>query len=205
MLGLRSPSDVFVMDSPLFPDSMTTSWSPAAVADVLSSGFTPTGLSQKPSAQTARNRSLNDAPLATIDILLTFDSRGVSGHPNHVSLFRGAHQWLSGLMADKSGWKCPVELYTLTSTNIVRKYVSMLDAPLTMLKGALGAAGQNNEKKDKGEMPSRLLFVNDLNQWMKGQKAMTKGHKSQMRWFRWGWILVGRYMVVNDLKREKIT
>ena len=31
--------------------------------------------------------------------------------------------------------------------------------------------------------------------------AMTRAHVSQMRWFRWGWIGVSRYMVVNDLGR----
>jgi N-acetylglucosaminylphosphatidylinositol deacetylase len=204
-LGLRSPSDVFVIDSPLFPDSMTTSWSPAAVAAVLSSAFTPVSLSQKPSNQVPRNRNLNDPPLATIDILLTFDSRGVSGHPNHISLFHGAHKWLSGLMADKPGWKCPVELYTLTTTNIARKYASMVDAPLTTFQMTHEATGASKERKGKGDMPNRIVLVNDLHQWNKGQKAMTRGHKSQMRWFRWGWILIGRYMVVNDLKREKIT
>lgn len=205
MLGIRSPSDVFVLDSPQFPDSMTSSWSPTAVAEVLSSAFTSGSLSQKSTSQASRNKTLNDAPLATIDILLTFDSRGVSGHPNHKSLFCGAHEWLSGLMADKPGWKCPVELYTLTTTNIARKYASMLDATVTMLQGALEVAGGRGEGKGKGDMPKRILFVNNLHQWNKGQKAMIRGHKSQMRWFRWGWILVGRYMVVNDLKREKVT
>lgn len=205
MLGIRSPSDVFVLDSPQFPDSMTSSWSPAAVAEVLSLAFTSSSLSHRSPGQVSKNRNLGDAPLATIDILLTFDSRGVSGHPNHKSLFCGAHEWLSALMADKPGWKCPVELYTLTTTNIARKYVSMLDATLTMLQGALETAGGGSEGRGRGDMPKRILFVNDLHQWNKGQKAMIKGHKSQMRWFRWGWILIGRYMVVNDLKREKIT
>ena len=205
MLGIRSPSDVFVLDSPQFPDSMTSAWSPTAVARVLSSAFTPSSLSQKSSSQASKNRDSSDAPLATIDILLTFDSYGISGHPNHKSLFYGAHEWLSALMADKAGWKCPVELYTLTTTNIVRKYVSMLDATITMLQGALKTAGGSSEGKGKGYMPKRILFINDLRQWNQGQKAMINGHKSQMRWFRWGWILIGRYMVVNDLKREKIT
>jgi N-acetylglucosaminylphosphatidylinositol deacetylase len=37
------------------------------------------------------------------------------------------------------------------------------------------------------------------------QQAMTGAHKSQMRWFRWGWVGLSRYMVVNDLKLEKVT
>ena len=53
-------------------------------------------------------------------------------------------------------------------------------------------------------MPRRLLYLSDIQGYRIAQKAMTQAHKSQMRWFRWGWIGVGRYMVVNDLKREKI-
>ena len=32
------------------------------------------------------------------------------------------------------------------------------------------------------------------------QRAMYKCHKSQMRWFRWAWILFSRYMYSNELK-----
>lgn len=178
---------------------MTIPWNPTAVAEVLSTAFNPAGRSPR-----LRNSNANEPPVATIDILLTFDSRGISSHPNHISLYRGAHAWLSALMADKSGWACPVELYTLTTTNILRKYISFLDAPVTMLLGALGAPGKG--KNCVGEKaPPRLLFVNDFMQWRKSQQAMTRGHKSQMRWFRWGWVVLGRYMVVNDLKRQKIT
>lgn len=206
ILGLRSPADVFVLDSPSFPDSMTSLWDPTEVAKVLSSAFTSAGSSQNPQKGIASKKmKSNDPPLVTIDILLTFDSRGVSNHPNHISLYRGARAWLTALMAHKSGWRCPVELYTLSTTNIFRKYITFLDAPGTMLLGALHAARGNKKRKaEGGRMPQRILFVSDLTQWRKGQKAMTTGHQSQMRWFRWGWIGVGRYMVVNDLKREDI-
>ncbi len=59
------------------------------------------------------------------------------------------------------------------------------------------------QRKKKEEPPS-LLYVSDFGQWRTGQNAMVKAHKSQMRWFRWGWIGIGRYMAVNDLKREII-
>lgn len=174
---------------------MTVTWNDTAVAGVLSAAFRLRNCSNR-----------DEPPVATIDILLTFDSKGISSHPNHTSLYRGARVWLTALMADKSGWACPVELYTLTTTNLLRKYMSFLDAPVTMLIGMLGAVGGKGKKVAGGEKapPSRILFVNDFTQLRKAQRAMTTGHKSQMRWFRWGWIGVGRYMVVNDLKRQKI-
>lgn len=78
----------------------------------------------------------------------------------------------------------------------------MLDAPVTMLLGVLRSAGGKKQGKDGG--PKRMLFVSDPWQWMQGQKAMVRGHRSQMRWFRWGWVGVGRYMVVNEVRREEV-
>lgn len=184
---------------------MTATWNATAVAGVLSAAFAPA--SSSPASQLKNSSNSDKPPVATIDILLTFDSKGISSHPNHTSLYRGARAWLGALMADKSGWACPVELYTLTTTNLLRKYMSFLDAPVTMLTGVLGAVGRKGASKVAGGEkvpPSRILFVNDFMQLRKAQRAMTMGHKSQMRWFRWGWIGVGRYMVVNDLKRQKI-
>ena len=53
--------------------------------------------------------------------------------------------------------------------------------------------------------PSPLLFMSGLEEVRIAQKAMTTAHKSQMKWFRWGWIGLSRYMAVNDLKLEKVT
>ena len=195
-LGLRSESDVLVLEDSRFPDSMTTSWPTDAIAKILSSAFSP-------AVSGSSKTSKDDAPNATIDALLTFDTFGISSHPNHISLYHGARSWLSGLMTGKSGWRCPVDLYTLTTTNVVRKYIGFFDAPGTMLIG--GWRGKELSKKSKREQPPSLLFISGFGEWRKGQDAMVKGHKSQMRWFRWGWIAVGRYMMVNDLKRETIT
>ncbi|KAL8865840.1 MAG: hypothetical protein Q9174_006665 [Haloplaca sp. 1 TL-2023] len=196
MLGLRSRNDVLVLDSPDFVDGMNIKWDVEKVADILRQAF---------SQQEQRNEnSSKDAPTTSINVLITFDRFGVSGHPNHVSLFHGAKAWLSGMMKEKQGWRCPVDLYTLTSTSIARKYISFLDAPMTMLLGFFGGVKASRSSSSKGEGRRQALFISDIRQWRQGQKAMTKAHKSQMRWFRWGWITFGRYMVVNDLKRETI-
>ena len=106
-------------------------------------------------------------------------------------------------MASKSGWACPVELYVLNTTSLVRKYIGIFDAPTTLIFGVIRSVG-GKKKVGKGQGPRRILFISDPWQWMKGQKAMVQGHASQMRWFRWGWVGLGRYMVVNDLRREEI-
>jgi len=59
-------------------------------------------------------------------------------------------------------------------------------------------------RKQMGDHPSPLLFLSGPQEVRTAQKAMTTAHKSQMRWFRWGWIGLSRYMVVNDLKLEVV-
>lgn len=221
-LGLRSESDVFVVDNPArFPDSMSKTWAESDIASLLASAFAPniSSASSTPPANGSSSRRKQktsadtDAPFATIDVLLTFDKHGVSNHPNHRSLYYGSLAFLRTLMKGKTGYSCPVTLYTLRTTNILRKYAGVLDAPVTMFVGAvsnlrevLGGSKGSKSKSNAGSAaaPGRLLFVSNVNQWLRAQGAMTKAHKSQMVWFRWGWISIGRYMVVNDLKKEKI-
>ncbi|KAE8377308.1 putative deacetylase LmbE-like domain-containing protein [Aspergillus bertholletiae] len=207
-LGLRSESDVLVIDDPSrFPDSMSATWSESDVSSLLASAFAPEMGAAAQSGSRKRGASADKPPVATIDVLLTFDRRGISNHPNHRSLYHGAVHFLRALMKDKSGYTCPVSLYTLTTTNILRKYIGVLDAPLSMARGAIdallskvmGSAGVSKE-----DTPARLLFVSTVGEWMTAQSAMVKAHKSQMVWFRYGWITLGRYMAVNDLKREKV-
>ena len=169
-----------------FPDSMTATWDAKQISNLLTKAFAP-AMAQKPSSA---------APNATIDVLVTFDRHGVSSHPNHISLYHGSRAFLSSLMKGRAGWECPVSLYTLTSTLVVRKYISILDSVTTLLHiFAL--------RKKQWDPPTPLLFVSSPGQYRTAQKAMTKAHVSQMRWFRWGWIAFSRYMLINDLKLEK--
>ncbi|PGH11877.1 hypothetical protein AJ80_06942 [Polytolypa hystricis UAMH7299] len=228
-LGLRNESDVFVVEDPSrFPDSMTAEWSATDISTLLAFAFAPEISSSPPppsssSSPTSTRRTTttstngsttpsNAAPTATIDILLTFDAHGVSNHPNHRSLYHGARAFLQALMKGKSGYACPVTLYSLTTTSMFRKYLFVFDSPITMLHGAIGSlftsgplsGGRSSSSKKKDALARRLLFVSGIAEWMKAWNAMVSAHKSQMVWFRWGWITVGRYMVVNDLKREQI-
>jgi len=224
-LGIRNASDVFVMDDPArFEDSMTKNWSPADISALLASAFAPELVNLRSSASLSsatRNTAGNGAatqrqqnresgsdgpPKATIDVILTFDQEGVSNHPNHRSLYHGAVLFLKNLMKDKLGYSCPVALYTLTTTNVVRKYIGVFDSLFSLFLGALSNILDRDfrsEAKQHGYF-KQLLFINSIPQWLQARRAMVDGHKSQMVWFRWGWIAISRYMVVNDLKREKV-
>ncbi|OTA23971.1 hypothetical protein BTJ68_12070 [Hortaea werneckii EXF-2000] len=187
LLGVRTSEHVVVVEDEKLPDSMETKWDPKLIASILTRYFAPKMMST-PSTT---------APLANIDAIVTFDTGGVSGHPNHISLFHGASLFLRNLMHRHAGWESPVKLYTLTSVNMFRKYSSILDSIMTIITCIW-------RTKERSEFPTPLLVVSGPGGVRKAQRAMTTAHESQMRWFRWGWIGVSRYMVVNDLKREKV-
>ncbi|KIH87712.1 N-acetylglucosaminylphosphatidylinositol deacetylase [Sporothrix brasiliensis 5110] len=196
-LGLRHEDDVFVVDSPDFPDSMTTEWDSQTIATLLASAFTPPG----PGAP-------DQPPAATIDVLLTFDDRGVSGHPNHISLYRGARRFVASLVQGKPGWRPPVDLYTLTTVSLLRKYTWVFDLLPTVVSWGLRLGSKGTSAAKIKEHPPALVYLADLNPTATGGglgtawRAMTTAHQSQMVWFRYGWIALSRYMVMNDLQLQ---
>ncbi|KAK8061086.1 deacetylase LmbE-like domain-containing protein [Apiospora hydei] len=214
LLGLRDEDDAFVVDDPDFRDSITETWDTDKVATLLSAAFAP---------QLSRQQAASaQPPMASIDVLLTFDAGGVSAHPNHISLYHGARRFISALTAGKPGYACPVDLYTLTTVGFVRKYCGFLDVFATIFSATLGAGanmaasatsgfGGNNKrdlknKSDKGN-PGLLVAATGLlggrESAATARQAMTQAHKSQMVWFRWGWITMSRYMYLNELRLEK--
>ena len=175
---------------------MTKHWDEEKIADLLSDAFAPQTASR-------RSRSKDSSSQANIDVLITFDAAGVSSHPNHTSLYHGARAFLRRLLKGKSGGTSNVALYTLTSVNMARKYGWISDVFATMLLWAL-----QGKSPDKAH-PGALLFMNGLGGsegavLKTGWKAMTEAHASQMRWFRYGWIALSRYMVINDLRLENV-
>ncbi|KAI1803165.1 LmbE-like protein [Daldinia bambusicola] len=203
LLGLAREDDVLVYESPDFPDSMTTTWEANKISALLTSAFAP-----RPSAQKSSSSDSLTAPNATIDALLTFDSRGISSHPNHVSLYHGARAFVSSLTRGKPGWASPVDLYTLTTVGLPRKYAGFLDVFATAASLALAGPGAAGKKSDRGN-PSVLVSVSALaggarESYGAARRAMTEAHRSQMVWFRWGWIAMSRYMYINDLRLERV-
>lgn len=218
-LGLRKREDVFILDDPSrFKDGMKEHWDETEIAKVLAQAFAPDALvpepGEKKSKKQQKAQNSSEGPRTTIDALVTFDKHGVSSHPNHIALYNGARVFLQNLMREHKGYACPVDLYTLSSVSILRKYSFVLDILPTYFVGIVSdvIAGVSGKKKvsqkkkgiSKGSKGDRVLFVSDITKYLKARDAMVNGHKSQMAWFRWGWISIGRYMVVNDLKREDI-
>jgi N-acetylglucosaminylphosphatidylinositol deacetylase len=192
ILGLSSTSDVTILeDHARFPDSMNTPWDPKHIADELSQKFSP-------SLQHGKKLDIGDSPPSSptasdIDVLITFDNRGISSHANHISLYYGALKWLQGV--DPSG--NTIAMYSLTSANVFQKYISLFDAPFSILRVILLGTSGNGQ-----EPPETLFFLSGVSGYRAAQRAMTEGHKSQMLWFRYGWLGLSRYVSMNDLVRQ---
>jgi N-acetylglucosaminylphosphatidylinositol deacetylase len=113
--------------------------------------------------------------------LLTFDADGISGHANHRALYHAAV-----LTKQRSAR----DVYVLQSLPVWRKYAGYIDALVTYL----GARFTSEENK------SRLVkIVSSKQEIATTRAAMTDAHVSQMKWFRYGWIYLSRYMIANDL------
>ncbi|XP_043818294.1 N-acetylglucosaminyl-phosphatidylinositol de-N-acetylase [Dromiciops gliroides] len=152
VLGIP-PSSVTIIDHRHLPDDPNVRWNPELLATLL----------------------LRHIKANHIDLVVTFDTGGVSGHANHIALY-SALRFLHSM--DKLPKGCSV--LTLESVNVLRKYLSILDLPFTWLQ------------------PRDILFVLTPKEAEQAKKAMFC-HKSQLLWFRHLYILFSRYMVINSL------
>lgn len=175
MLGIpSSPHAVTCVEHIDLPDSMSKLWPAPIISSVMI-------------------KTLSSTP--GVDTLITFDESGVSNHPNHISLLEGAREYIRSVPHPH-----PLLLYTLSSVNLPRKYASIFDGITTLLqRWMVRGEGWGGEGA-----PNNVLFVNGWEEYRRAQRAMVHGHESQMRWFRWGWIVLSRYLVINDLKLEEV-
>ncbi|XP_008548669.1 N-acetylglucosaminyl-phosphatidylinositol de-N-acetylase [Microplitis demolitor] len=109
-----------------------------------------------------------------MNAVVTFDKRGVSGHKNHISLY---YAIASLCIENKIPSYC--KLYILESVNIIRKYVQLLDLPISLLT-------------------SSYWYLVTYEQRQVIHSAM-KAHKSQYVWFRKLYMMFSRYTFINTL------
>ncbi|XP_038614774.1 N-acetylglucosaminyl-phosphatidylinositol de-N-acetylase [Tachyglossus aculeatus] len=153
VLGI-SPSDVTVIDHRDLPDNPAVQWDTQLVASIL----------------------LRHIEADRVDLVVTFDAGGVSGHANHISLY-SAVRYLH--MEGKLPRGC--RILTLESVNVVRKYISFLDLPFTWLQ------------------TQDVLFILTQEERERAKRAMLC-HHSQLLWFRHLYLHFSRYMVMNSLR-----
>ncbi|KAG8590603.1 hypothetical protein GDO81_006807 [Engystomops pustulosus] len=151
-LGI-APSDVTLIDHSDLPDSPTVKWDERLLSSLI----------------------LHHIKEKNVDLVITFDESGVSGHSNHISLYRAIRSLHSSGQLPEG---CSVLL--LESVNIFRKYISVLDLPLSRFSGP------------------DVLVISSGSQYQQGKEAMQQ-HQSQLLWFRHVYLFFSRYMMINSL------
>lgn len=126
-----------------------------------------------------------------VDLWLTFDEAGVSNHVNHKSLFHAVKATGAPMLALKS-WSVPIKYSSVMYTN--------WELMLKFVRYGLSSCPQlhyfNGLIRDRSE---NIIIHADLPSLLLGTAAMSNAHRSQMVWFRWGWLAFSRYMNTNEL------
>ena len=107
------------VDDPRLQDGPKERWDPSAVAEKIAR-FVEEKLS--------RSNHLT---------IVTFDSYGVSGHPNHGACLEGVKEYLRVLSRKQQGLRRTVQAWELESVGLARKYSFLLDPLFVWIAGLL--------------------------------------------------------------------
>ncbi|KAI4295752.1 hypothetical protein L6164_035763 [Bauhinia variegata] len=118
----------------------------------------------------------------SIDMIITFDNYGVSGHCNH----RDVHYGVRKLLHDTS--QRDIEAWELVSTNILRKYSGPVDVWLSMCFSILHKNGTMQCFVNKHPRRSFLAMAQHSSQWV---------------WFRKLFVALSSYTYMNTLRKIK--
>ncbi|XP_042503549.1 N-acetylglucosaminyl-phosphatidylinositol de-N-acetylase-like isoform X2 [Macadamia integrifolia] len=119
----------------------------------------------------------------SIDLIITFDYYGVSGHKNHRDVHHGVR------MALYENSQTNIEAWELISTNIMRKYSGPVDIWLSILCAFFYPRGE--------------MFCL-LNQYPNKSFLAMAQHRSQWVWFRKLFVSLSSYTYVNTLRKISI-
>ncbi|XP_072516610.1 N-acetylglucosaminyl-phosphatidylinositol de-N-acetylase [Salminus brasiliensis] len=112
----------------------------------------------------------------SINLVLTFDEGGVSGHANHVAIYRALSHLASARRIPEG-----CQVLTLHTVSILRKYLSIFELPISWLFS-----------------PSFCCVIGPK-EYKRAKEAMLR-HRSQLLWFRRLYMLFSRYMFINTFR-----
>ncbi|NXE20410.1 PIGL acetylase, partial [Ardeotis kori] len=158
LLGIPA-SDVTVVDHRDLPDNPAVEWDTQLLATFV----------------------LKHIEANNINLVVTFDAGGVSGHANHISLYAALRYKYCCFEIFILFLSLGCHVLVLESVNLFRKYISMLDVPFSCL------------------LPRDALFILTEEETEQARRAM-RCHRSQLLWFRHIYMLFSRYMVINSLR-----
>jgi N-acetylglucosaminylphosphatidylinositol deacetylase len=210
VLGLAADR-VAVVDRPELQDGMRNSWPAEAVAAAVQGHL---------QQQQQQQQSGRGGGGCAADVVVTFDEGGVSGHPNHVSVYRGVQAWAAGAgggggaggegggegkkgqAAASASSRCPC--YALETVPVYRKFLGVLDVPVSVaihaLRGGGGGGGSGGGEKAAASPPPRVVLFGGWRSLLLSHAAM-QAHRSQYVWFRRLFVVFSRYTTLNTLRR----
>ncbi|XP_061904201.1 N-acetylglucosaminyl-phosphatidylinositol de-N-acetylase [Entelurus aequoreus] len=112
----------------------------------------------------------------SVNMVLTFDGRGVSGHANHISIYKAVRHLV---YTDQVPNDCC--FLSLGTVGLLRKYVSFLELPFSWL------------------LPSSLCCMIGSDGYSQCKAAMLC-HRTQLVWFRYLYVTFSRYMYINTFQ-----
>ncbi|KAF8438121.1 LmbE-like protein [Boletus edulis BED1] len=164
----------WVVDHPMLQDNMTLEWDASVIAVVI-------------------------APYVVdnhITTILTFDTQGISSHPNHYSLPFGAWDLANILRAkapEPTSFSVP-RVFSLVTVPLLSKYAGVL-APLSSRMNMILQRVLNRFTQSDGNQ--QAVFTSGFTQYVTAVRAMQK-HTTQLEWFRYLYVTFSRYMWIND-------
>ncbi|EGW30943.1 uncharacterized protein SPAPADRAFT_141689 [Spathaspora passalidarum NRRL Y-27907] len=174
ILGVQ---DVTVLN---YPDGMNETWALSDIRQSLKENVKP--VEGKPT------------------VLITFDEGGVSSHANHIALYHGTKSYFK-----RNGNATSTRLLVLKSVNFWEKYSFTLLTDVELFVDHLSSFISKvvnfniNVSFFTAAPSSSIKIYSDLNMLSVSYAAMCYGHFSQMVWFRYGWLLLSRYLTFNHL------
>ncbi|WWC60609.1 uncharacterized protein I303_103183 [Kwoniella dejecticola CBS 10117] len=177
-----------IIDHPDLQDSMTAEWDPALILSIV-------------------EKHLSTSPA---DVVITFDERGISNHPNHIAISEA----LSSSTRSTQNSLSSIKVLHLRSPAILPKftgplypiYLQVHSTVLDILNSNryAGTDDTNDSKRSAGHSGGRhdgsrsVIVISNPSEWLTGIRAMM-AHESQLVWFRWLYISFSRLMWVNEL------
>ncbi|KAF1336678.1 N-acetylglucosaminyl phosphatidylinositol de-n-acetylase, partial [Globisporangium splendens] len=185
-LGMEPPN-IRVLEDPRLQDGMQTEWDPAHIAKIV--------------LEYVEQHAIHAVNLVAVanEQVFTFDDYGVSGHANHVAVHHGVQQVItehhtrckSASTSEKP--MAPVRGWALESTNIVRKYIGVLDA---IVSAWTTRPRRGSDSPATSTTDAAFVFL--FKPWW-NYHAMAL-HASQFVWYRRLFVVFSRYTFVNTFQ-----
>ncbi len=147
-------SNILCINSSDLPDSMLIDWNINIIQKYLDSFV--------------RNNNIN--------CIITFDSYGISGHKNHIALNKAIKSFKTS--------NSNISYYELITTNIIRKYMGLLDCIYSVLEYIV--------------FGNIYVFFHFSPYFV---HECMKCHFSQYVWYRKLFIIFSRYTTINTIKQ----